>query len=248
MVFEKKMGLVVTLKNFYLDWLDFLFPNFCVLCNQKINRTLFSICENCLDQIELSNDYDLNEFFHFNLFKSGIISNYYAKYEFVKDGKFQTAVHYLKYNRKPKIGIQLGIELGKDLLKQNWFKEIDLIIPVPIHRIKKMSRGYNQSDFISKGISLVTGKTFDNRSLKRTRNTPTQTHLHLQERIENVKGAFKVIDVNKIKDRTLLIVDDVCTTGSTVNEVALTLLNAGAKKINLATLAFVKEKDFSLRV
>lgn len=248
MVFEKKMGLVVTLKNFYLDWLDFLFPNFCVLCNQKINRTLFSICENCLDQIELSNDYDLNEFFHFNLFKPGMISNYYAKYEFVKDGKYQTAVHYLKYNRKPKIGIQLGIELGKDLLKQNWFKEIDLIIPVPIHRIKKLSRGYNQSDLIAKGISTVSQKIVDNKTLKRIRNTPTQTHLHLQERIENVKEAFKVVRKGKIKDKVILIVDDVCTTGSTVNEVARTLLNSGAKKVNLATLAFVKEKDFSIKI
>lgn len=248
MVFEKKMGLAVTIKKFSLDLLDFFFPSFCVLCNEKIFRSFYSICENCINEIEISNIKDLNEFFHQNLSSLNLITNYYAKYEFIKDGKFQTAVHNLKYNHKSRIGIQLGIELGKELLKMNWFNEIDLIIPVPIHRIKKLSRGYNQSDLIAKGISTVSQKIVDNKTLKRIRNTPTQTHLHLQERIENVKEAFKVVRKGKIKDKVILIVDDVCTTGSTVNEVARTLLNSGAKKVNLATLAFVKEKDFSIKI
>lgn len=248
MVSEKTMGLIVNLKNFLLDTLDFFFPNFCVLCNQKIHRTFYSICDNCTNEIEISNENDLKEFFRNNLANAGLISNYYAKYEFIRDGKFQTAVHNLKYNRKSLIGIQLGIELGKELIKQNWFNEVDLIIPVPIHRIKKLSRGYNQSDYIAKGISQITQKEIDYKSLKRIRNTPTQTHLHLQERIENVKDAFKVINKDKIKNKVILVVDDVCTTGSTVNEIARSLLNAGAKKINLSTLAFVKEKDFSLKV
>jgi len=248
MVSEKTMGLIVNLKNFLLDTLDFFFPNFCVLCNQKIHRTFYSICDNCTNEIEISNENDLKEFFRNNLANAGLITNYYAKYEFIRDGKFQTAVHNLKYNRKSLIGIQLGIELGKELIKQNWFNEVDLIIPVPIHRIKKLSRGYNQSDYIAKGISQITQKEIDYKSLKRIRNTPTQTHLHLQERIENVKDAFKVINKEKIKNKVILVVDDVCTTGSTVNEIARSLLNAGAKKINLSTLAFVKEKDFSLKV
>lgn len=248
MVSEKTMGLVINLRNFLFDTLDFFFPNFCVLCNQKIQRTFYSICDNCINEIEISNEKDLIEFYRNNLTNAGLITNYYAKYEFIRDGKFQTAVHNLKYNRKSLIGIQLGIELGKELIKQNWFNEVDLIIPVPIHRIKKLSRGYNQSDYIAKGISQITQKEIDYKSLKRIRNTPTQTHLHLQERIENVKDAFKVINKEKIKNKVILVVDDVCTTGSTVNEIARSLLNAGAKKINLSTLAFVKEKDFSLKV
>lgn len=248
MVFEKKMGLTVTTKIFSLDVLDFFFPNFCILCNQKIYRTFYSICNKCINELEVSNNSDLKEFYNHNLSSSNLIKHYYAKYEFIKDGKFQTVVHNLKYNRKSRIGIQLGIELGKGLSEQSWFNEIDLIVPVPIHRIKKLSRGYNQSDLIAKGISVISQKSIDLKSLKRTRNTPTQTHLHLQERIENVKDAFKVVRKENIKDKVILIVDDVCTTGSTVNEVARTLLNAGAKKVNLATLAFVKEKDFSLKI
>jgi len=248
MVSAKTMGFILTFKNFFLDTLDFFFPNFCVLCNQKIQRTLYSICNYCVNEIELSNEADLIEFYNNNLSNSGLITNYYAKYEFIRDGKFQTAVHNLKYNRKSLIGIQLGIELGKELINQSWFNEVDLIIPVPIHRVKKLSRGFNQTDFIAKGIAQVTRKEVDFQSLKRIRNTPSQTHLHLDERIENVKEAFKVINKEKIKNKVILILDDVCTTGSTVNEIARTLLNSGAKKINLSTLAFVKEKDFNLKI
>lgn len=248
MVFKKKMGIIVITKSFLLDLIDFFFPNFCLICNKKITRNLFSICDDCLKQIEISDQKDLDDFFHINLVRQKLISNFYSKYEFVKDGQFQKVVHQLKYNGKPRIGILLGRELGKDLLNLSWFNEIDFIVPVPIHRIKKLKRGYNQSLFIVKGISQITKKPFDEHAIKRIRNTETQTHLHLQERIENVRGAFNIKNRSKISGKKILIVDDVCTTGSTVNEVARTLLDAGAKEISLATLAFVKEKDFNLQV
>ncbi|MCX8057397.1 MAG: ComF family protein [Ignavibacteria bacterium] len=242
------MGIVVSSKNFFFDLLDFFIPNLCLICNEKINRSLFSLCDNCLKQIEVSNQKDIKEFFENNLASQKLISNFYSKYVFVKDGLFQKIVHELKYNGKSRIGILLGIELGKDLLKQNWFNEIDFIVPVPIHLIKKLNRGFNQSLLIAKGIYHSTGKAVNEKIIKRIRNTETQTHLHLHERIENVKDAFKVISKEKVIGKNILIIDDVCTTGSTVNEVARTLLNAGANKISLSTLAFVKEKDFSLIV
>jgi len=247
MVFKKKMGFTVTFKNFFLDFLDFLFPNFCQICNEKILRSLFPICESCLSNLESSNQQDINDFFLRNLKPYKYISNFYSRYEFVKEGQFQKVVHQLKYNGKSRIGILLGRELGKNLLMQNWFNEVELIIPVPIHRIKKLQRGYNQSSFICRGISQVTGKSINEKVIKRIRNTQTQTHLHLQERIENVKDAFKVKNSKLIQNKTILIVDDVCTTGSTVNEIAKTLINAGARRLYLATLAFVKEKDFSIQ-
>lgn len=246
MVFEKEMGITLISKYFLFDLLDFVFPNFCLLCNQKISRNLFSICDSCLSKIESSNPKDIDEFYKHNFANNKLITNFYARYEFIKDGQFQNVVHQLKYNGKSRIGILLGKELGKELLKKEWFKKIDIIVPVPIHRIKKFRRGYNQSSLIVKGISQVTKKPIDERIIKRIKNTETQTHLHLQERIENVKNAFKVINKTKIFNKTILIVDDVCTTGSTVNEVAKTLLSSGAKEINLATLAFVKERDFNI--
>lgn len=246
MVFEKTMGINVTFRNFLLDLLDFIFPNFCIICNQKLNRSIYTLCSTCVNLLEKSKAEDLNEFYAHHLAHYNLITNFYSTFEFVKDGIFQQIVHQLKYNGKSRLGILLGRKLGEELLQQNWFKEIDFIVPVPIHRIKKLKRGYNQSSLIVKGISQVTKKPIDERIIKRIKNTETQTHLHLQERIENVKNAFKVINKTKIFNKTILIVDDVCTTGSTVNEVAKTLLSSGAKEINLATLAFVKERDFNI--
>lgn len=248
MVFKKAMGLTIAVKIFFLDLLDFFFPNFCVICSKKIKRNIFSICEGCVNQIEKSNPNDIIEFYHNNLREERLINNFYSAYEFIRDGIFQQIVHKFKYNGKSQLGILLGRKLGEELLKQPWIEEIDLIVPVPIHRNKKMQRGYNQSSLIAEGIYQIINKPIDERIIKRIRNTETQTHLNLQERIENVKGAFKIMNKNKLKGKSILIVDDVCTTGSTVNEVARTLLNAGAREINLATLAFVKERDFSVQV
>lgn len=248
MVSEKEMGINVNSKNFILDCLDFFFPNFCLLCSKKIQRNLFSVCGDCLNNLEFSNQNDIIDFFNHNLSQSKLFKDFYSKFEFVKDGFFQKIIHQLKYNGKSRIGILLGRELGKDLLQLNWFNEIDIMIPVPIHRIKKFYRGYNQSLLIVKGIRQITHKIYAEDVIKRIRNTKTQTHLHLHERIENVKGAFKIIKKNKIFNKKILIVDDVCTTGSTVIEIAQTLRNAGANEIYLATLAFVKEKDFKIQV
>lgn len=248
MVFKKKMGLIITFKNLFFDLLDFIFPNYCLVCSNKIKRSFFSICDECLKSIESANPNDVSLFFHHNFKDQKLIKNFYSKYEFVKDGIFQQIVHHLKYNRKSYFGILFGRKLGEDLNKLKWFDEIDLIIPVPIHRIKKMQRGYNQSSMIAKGINQLTKKPINESVLKRIRNTETQTHLHLQERIENVKNAFRVTDRTKIFGKKILIVDDVCTTGSTVNEIARTLLKSGAKEVNLVTLAFVKEKDFEIKV
>ncbi len=169
MVLEKEMGLAVNTKIFLLDFLDFVFPNFCLICNQKISRNLFSICNSCLSQIENSNQKDIDEFYKHNLKDLNLIKNFYSRYEFVKDGQFQKVVHQLKYNGKSRIGILLGQELGKELLKQNWFERIDFIVPVPIHRIKKLKRGYNQSSLIVKGISQVTKKPIDEGVIKRVK-------------------------------------------------------------------------------
>lgn len=163
-------------------------------------------------------------------------------YEFIKDGKFQTAIHHLKYQNKPKVGLLLGLELGKNLLKIDWFNEIDLIIPVPLHKMKKISRGYNQSLLIAKGIQKYSNKQLEPKLVKRVRFTKTQTKLTIEQRRENVLNAFKVNDRTKIFGKSILIVDDVCTTGSTSSELAKTLLQNGAKQVSLATLAVVTDK------
>lgn len=160
MVFEKKMGLIVASKNFFFDLLDFVFPNFCILCNKKVLRNLFSICDDCLNSLEMSNQKDIDEFYYHNLASYKLIINFYSKYEFVKEGNFQKIIHQLKYNGKSKIGLLLGQELGKELLKHKWFEEIDLVIPVPIHRFKKITKRLQSIIFNCKGYQFNNKKSF----------------------------------------------------------------------------------------
>jgi len=246
MVFKKKMGVIITLKNIFHSVLDFFFPQICVTCQSKLYNSNFSICNECVSKIEKANPSDIENIFHQKISQFGTIEGFFSHFEFTKGGKCQRVIHELKYNKKSNLGIYLGILLGKELSKKNWFPNIELIIPVPIHYIKKLSRGYNQSDKICEGIQKVTNKNYYPKVVKRKKFTQTQTLLTISERIKNVSGAFKVRDVKKIRNKTILIVDDVFTTGSTVNELAKTLLNSGAKVIFLATLAFVKDRDFTV--
>jgi len=123
-----------------------------------------------------------------------------------------------------------------------FWEQADALMPVPLHRWRLFHRRYNQSALLAKEIGALTGKRVLFDVLKRLRATPSQGHLKRKERKENVRGAFGVSDKYKklVENKTLLLIDDVLTTGATVNECARTLLKAGAKQVYVLTLARVK--------
>jgi ComF family protein len=118
--------------------------------------------------------------------------------------------------------------------KMNW--PIDVIVPVPLHKIRLDERGYNQSELLARELSYRLN-IFMSKALRRVRNTTTQTALHKEERIENVKGAFKVTYKDTIVGKNVLLVDDVLTTGATLDECAKVLKENGAKDVYVATIA-----------
>jgi len=115
--------------------------------------------------------------------------------------------------------------------------KIDIIIPVPLHKVKERERGYNQSFYIAKGISENNNLIIDKTSLQRVYYTTTQTKLNLLQRKSNIKNAFLVKDNNNIANKNILLVDDVVTTGSTINECARVLLENGAQKVYVSSIA-----------
>ena len=115
--------------------------------------------------------------------------------------------------------------------------EIDIIVSVPLHPIRKRRRGYNQSYLISKALSKALGIKEQSRSFVRVRNTRSQSLLKRHERLTNMEGAFKVKHILSMKDKTILLVDDILTTGTTLNEFSKVLKQAGAKKIIAAVIA-----------
>ena len=216
---------------------DFFLPRYCPSCKKKLELTENTICEKCLAQIrEVSSD-RLQIEYKRKFASAKIITNFNSCFLFEKDKELQNVIHALKYNKRFPVGIFLGKLLAEKLKSENQNWQIDCIVPVPLHHLKKAERGFNQSKYIAKGLSKELSVPINSRVLKRTRYTESQTTLNQQQRQENIAEAFKAKHKNIIKGKTLLLVDDVITTGATISECGKVLLNAGAKKIYACSVA-----------
>lgn len=225
--------------NTYSNYiLDFFLPRFCPGCNKKLSAEENAVCETCLNSILLADDERIQIEFDKNFKSAQVIKEFYSKYIFKAESSLQNIIHALKYNRQFRLGIFLGRVLGEGLKSKRW--SIDIIIPVPIHHLRKAERGYNQSDYIAKGISASLNIPFSSRYISRIRHTPSQTGLNQKERAMNVSNAFKVKNAKKIKGKNILLVDDVCTTGATLQECGIMLHNAGANSIYVSSIAIAE--------
>jgi ComF family protein len=146
-------------------------------------------------------------------------------------------VHNLKYKGIKEIGFELGKIYGSVLYDSGFTSGIDLIIPVPLHPSKKRQRGFNQSDIISAGLSYAAGLPVDVKILERKVSTGTQTRKSRYERWANVEGTFNVTDPQSLEGRHILLVDDVITTGSTIESCVNELLKIDGVKVSVVTLA-----------
>jgi len=155
-----------------------------------------------------------------------------------KGSRIRNLIHNLKYKGIREIGYELGRIYGLSLKSSGFTADIDLIIPVPLHPTKMRIRGFNQSEIISKGIADATGLAVDVKSLSRKTKSATQTKRSRYERWTNVEGIFQVIDPQTIMGRHILLVDDVITTGSTIESCTNELLNVKGVKVSVVALAF----------
>jgi ComF family protein len=214
---------------------DFFLPRFCLSCNQKIKTEKTFVCENCISKVQKTNDELLEYEFTRKFYQRKLIDDFYAPFVFEQNKELQSIIHALKYDKKFLVGKFLGIILADSIksAKPEW--HFDLIIPVPLNRLKKIERNYNQSDYISKGISEVYGIPFSTRALKRIRYTQSQTKLDIHQRQANISGAFK--SGKDFTGRNILIVDDVITSGATTEECAKVIKARGASKVYAASIA-----------
>ena len=155
---------------------------------------------------------------------------------FTDDGLLQHLLHGLKYRDKKETGLYLGRRFARSLLQTSWINTIDLILPVPLHPAKKAKRGYNQSMLIAEGISEVLHIPASDNILVRVRDTESQTHKIRSERVNNMAGAFKIAKKGILKNKHILICDDVLTTGATIEACALALTEEESIKISIATV------------
>ena len=142
--------------------------------------------------------------------------------QFLFNPTLQKILHLLKYQNMKKIGIFLGEEIGKQMLAEK-ITDMDGIIPVPIHRTRERERGYNQSILIAQGISSVLQIPLYGRTMIRNRYTRSQTKLSKEERQQNVRDSFQVGCPDEVRGKSIVLVDDVITTGATINACAVEL-------------------------
>lgn len=161
-----------------------------------------------------------------------------AYYYFGKGSKFRKLIHQLKYNGQRHIGVFLGKHFATELQKTAFFNGIQKIIPVPLHPSKERKRGYNQSYYIAQGMSMASGIPLDARTLLRVTASETQTRKTRFERWKNVGEIFSVTSEEKFHNQHILIVDDVITTGATIEACAHKILAVPGTKVSVASLAY----------
>jgi len=221
---------------------QFLFPRVCLACSNRLSKVEEYICADCLKKRYTDPNPEKKKTCEGILLPDTVYFQD-ALWRFDSGGTLQDLLHNLKYTGVGIIGIILGELLGKkvksnhgfQLWKQNNY-EI-LITSVPLHPKKYRIRGYNQAHKIAIGVSFGLGeKLLEYNGLSRTRYTETQTHFSHEERIKNMEGVF-IADTNLVKEKCILLVDDVFTTGATSYASALALKKAGASSVGIITIA-----------
>lgn len=215
----------------------------CLTCGTLFDDTNSRICPECWASLITvgTNDPTWQEI-HGKLITEGPVEQFASCYLFEKEGKLQEIIHLLKYQGKKSLGIELGRKLGTIIRHSPCMSSVDYILPVPLHPLKKRERGYNQSEFICRGISEITGIPTHPTLIIRRKYTQSQTQLTLQQRKLNVGDAFKIRPKMQAEARArrFIIVDDVITTGSTINACAGVLRFLGAEKVFAASIAIAK--------
>jgi ComF family protein len=232
----------VKLSQTYLaDFVSLLFPQLCPACGESLVAGEHTICTDCRYNLPFTN---------FHLQPDNIVARQfwgkinlqgaYALYYFTKGGKIQELMHHFKYKGMPQIGVLLGNIAGSQLIKSDIFKTTDIIIPVPLHKNRLKQRGYNQSTCFAEGLAQKLDAVVDNANLVRIKSTETQTHKSRFLRFENMQEVFKVINPEKLVNKHVLLVDDVVTTGSTLEACAIELLKIEGLKLSIATIAYAE--------
>lgn len=219
------------------DFISLFFPRYCLSCSTSLVGGEETLCTSCIINLPKAN-YALDD----NPIKDRLIGRLPLTYGLVylklkKGGVVQKMLHQLKYNHHPEIGVKLGKVFGHELKKDGLTGAFDLIIPVPLHVSRKRKRGYNQSAKFAEGLGYALEVPWDETISVRKQSTKTQTNKSKQERWENVKDVFAMTKMASVEGKRILLVDDVITTGATLEACGSHLVKSGCAQISVACIA-----------
>jgi ComF family protein len=227
------------LSNFFRGIINFVLPPVCVCCDSPLPADSRFVCPDCISKLNVvDKNYNI---FRDRVHKVNFNGIAFSLYWFVEGTEIQYILHALKYTRMKSIGEVFGRKIGEEI-QSRYAGKYDYTVPVPLHKSKQRERTYNQSDYICRGISEALKINPLEKCLKRTRYTKTQTKLSITEREENVRNAFilnpKYSDT--IREKNIILVDDVITTGSTILECARVLKESGCGEVTVCSIALAE--------
>ena len=230
------------IKDSYLaDFVSLLFPELCAACRESLIANEHLICTDCRFNLPFTNFHSQPDNIVAQQFWGKIkLEAAYSLYYFSKGGKIQNLMHQFKYKGMREIGNLLGNIAGEQLIKNKLFNTIDLIIPVPLHKKRLRERGYNQSVCFAEGLSQKLNAAVEDNNLIRVTATETQTHKSRFARFENMQEVFTIRHPDRLMNKHILLVDDVITTGSTLEACGTQLLKIEGVKLSIATIAYAE--------
>ena len=228
----------MNLQNLLRAFISLFYPKLCVICGKPLIAGENYFCLACFLKLPKTN-------YHMNP-DNRASDRFAGKIPLVKAGSYlfynkggiaQKLIAEIKYKDNRSLGEWMGALLAKEWFSSGFFQDIDYIVPVPLHSSKEKKRGFNQAEKIASGIAQITGIQIDTKNIFRRKANTTQTKKGLFERWKNTKDLFEVKNIDFFKNKHVLVVDDVLTTGSTLEAVAQSILRAEGTKISLLSLA-----------
>jgi ComF family protein len=230
-----------SVRGYLADFISLIFPQLCVACQESLIANEELLCTNCLYNLPFTNFHlNANNIVASQFWGKVPVKAAYALYYFTKGGKVQNMMHQFKYNGMQQIGNLLGTIAGKQLKQNEIFKSADVIIPVPLHKKRLRERGFNQSACFADGLAQKLNATVEIDNLVRVVATKTQTHKSRFARFENMKQVFEVSRPDRLINKHVLLVDDIVTTGSTLEACATELLKVPGLTLSIATIAYAE--------
>ena len=221
------------------DFISLFYPRNCFGCGNQLVTNEKVLCTACHLNLPKTNfhllkDNPINKVFWGRVEVESAASLYF----YSKGGKVQNMIHQLKYKNHKEVGIYLGELLGNELMVSSLFKDVDLIIPIPLHKKKLRKRGFNQAEVFANGLGNAMNIVVDIHSVLRTIATSTQTKKGRYKRWENVNEIFKVINPDLLSGKHILLVDDVITTGATMEACIQVLKQIPDVNVSVGSIAY----------
>lgn len=223
------------------DFLSLIYPRHCEACSNTLFRHETFMCTYCKLNLPKSNYHHnaLSDTELARVFTARVpLKNALCFYLYEKSGKIQKLLHAIKYQNQKELAEFIGTIYGEELHKSGVMDDLDLIIPIPLHKNKLKLRGYNQSEWFAKGLSKSLNTSLDPQLFERISDTATQTKKKKYQRWENVEGIFKLNNTEKLINKHVLLVDDVITTGATIEAAWLALKDVEGITLSAASIAF----------